>query len=132
MSVTASSSLLIYGSLSLCSISFITYSDIGLKTSFKVSFTMRIVVCLFFCLSKICLTGTHFCFLILISFISLELSMTFIITELVHIFVKGPAEACLQVPEFLTLLKTHWWPSAVFCSFVLHYPQIVNKRRNFL
>ena len=44
--------------------------------------------------------------------------MTSIITELVHIFVQGPAEARLWVRDVLALLKTHWWPSSVFCSLV--------------
>ena len=39
--------------------------------------------------------------------------MTSIITELVYIFVRGPAEGRLLVREFLLTLKTHWWPSAV-------------------
>ena len=32
--------------------------------------------------------------------------MAFIITELMNIFVKGPAEGRLQVREFLAALKT--------------------------
>ena len=42
--------------------------------------------------------------------------MAFIITELVYIFVKGPAEGRLRVREFA--LKTCWWTSAVVCSMV--------------
>ena len=42
--------------------------------------------------------------------------MTSIITEQVHILVKGPAET--RVQDVLAVLKTHWWPSSVFCSFV--------------
>ena len=36
--------------------------------------------------------------------------MTSIITVLVYIFFKGPAEGRLRVREFLSTLKTHWWP----------------------
>ena len=45
--------------------------------------------------------------------------MTSIITVLVYIFFKGPAEGHLRVREFLATLKTHWWPSAVVCSIVV-------------
>ena len=44
--------------------------------------------------------------------------MTSIITELVHIFVLGPADARLRVRDFLAVLKIHWGHSAIFCSLV--------------
>lgn len=44
--------------------------------------------------------------------------MTFIITELVHIFVKRPAEARRRVWDVLDMSKTHLWPLAVLCSLV--------------
>ena len=44
--------------------------------------------------------------------------MTPIITELVYIFFKGPAEGRLRVRDFLATWKTYWWPSAVVCSMV--------------
>ena len=34
--------------------------------------------------------------------------MAFIITELVYIFVMGPAEGRLRVRKFLAALKTYW------------------------
>ena len=42
-----------------------------------------------------------------------------IITELVYIFVYGPAKVRLQVWEFLAALKTHWWPSALWLGCCL-------------
>ena len=45
--------------------------------------------------------------------------MTTIVTEPVYLFVLRPAEGLLRVWEFLTALKTHWWPSAVACSRVV-------------
>ena len=38
--------------------------------------------------------------------------MTSFLTELVHSFFR------IQVWDFLAVLKTHWWPSLVFCSLV--------------
>ena len=51
MSVTASS-LLIYVSMLFCLVSFVTYSEIGLGRLFQLSFTVRIVVCVFFYIGK--------------------------------------------------------------------------------
>ena len=44
--------------------------------------------------------------------------MTFIITEIVQILDQGSPEARLLVRDFLAVLKTHWWLSAIYCSFV--------------
>ena len=43
--------------------------------------------------------------------------MMSIITTRIHIF-KGVAEERLRVREFFVTLKTHWWPSVVFCFIV--------------
>ena len=44
--------------------------------------------------------------------------MTSSFIELEHIFVKAPSVARRRVGDFLAVLKTYWWASAVFCSLV--------------
>lgn len=39
-----------------------------------------------------------------------EFSVTTFFTELLHIFIEGPAEARLRVRDFLDVLNTHWCP----------------------
>lgn len=58
----------------------------------------------------------------------LELRMTSIFIDLVQIFVNGPTEACIRVPGFLAVLKTHmhWWPKLELFGrivvYLAHFP----------
>ena len=54
--------------------------------------------------------------MILVNLYILQLSMTSIFTEVVHMFVYGQAEAGIQVWDFLAALNTHWWLFSAFCS----------------
>ena len=51
-------------------------------------------------------------------FVLYDFGIMSVFPELVHIIVKGPAEARPRTWDFLAVVKIHWWPSSVFCTLV--------------
>ena len=125
-----------YCAFILCDYAYLPTLAPTSEGSFELSFTMRIVVCLFILhwLRLRFLTLSHLCACpksdrsLFMAFYSLALylilvclyvlRMAFIITELIHMFAQGTVEARLRVWEKMVVLKTYWWPSFVFCSLV--------------
>lgn len=158
MLVTANSPFFIYISLQFCLISALTYFDIGLGTSSKLCFTVRILQCLFYIEQRYIkriqilqnmfapvLSQVHLSFISLVSrffFLNYfkvysyvaEISVIDVLLQLTknHIFVTVPDETKLRWRVFLAVLETIQWPQAIQAIWLmsLHFhSQFISRRK---